>query len=96
MKKQDLVTEKAEEQMNQILDSMSGIGDVLGESYDKLLTRVERLDKLRKKEEPRKKLSPDTALVVAGNLLGIIAILGYEQGHVIATKALGFVIKGRV
>jgi hypothetical protein len=41
-------------------------------------------------------VSPDTIAVVAGNLLGIILILGYEKADVITTKALGFVLKGRV
>lgn len=38
----------------------------------------------------------DTLLIVGGNLLGIILILKHEKFDVIASKALGFVIKGRV
>ena len=42
------------------------------------------------------KISPDTLLVVAGNLAGILLILKIEKLDVIATKAIGFVLKGRV
>ena len=42
------------------------------------------------------KISPDTLLVVAGNLAGILLILKFEKLDVIATKAIGFVLKGRV
>ena len=31
-----------------------------------------------------------------GNLMGIFLILGYEKANVITSKALGFIIKGRV
>lgn len=40
--------------------------------------------------------SPDTVLVVGGNLLGILLILHFEKIGIISTKALGFVLKGRV
>ena len=42
------------------------------------------------------KISPDTMLVVAGNLAGILLILKFEKLDIIATKAIGFVLKGRV
>jgi hypothetical protein len=46
-----------------------------------------------KKED---RISADTKLVVAGNLLGIVLILAYEHAHVITSKALNFVFKSRV
>jgi len=42
------------------------------------------------------KISPDTLLIVGANLLGILLILNHERLDIISTKALGFVIKGRV
>lgn len=45
--------------------------------------------------EPKKTVSPDTILLVAGNLLGILAVLNYERLHVVTSKALGFVMKPR-
>lgn len=64
------------------------------EMYEKCLRNLERLKKIR--EGDRKKLSPDSCLVVAGNLIGILLILGYEQKDFIRSKALGFVLRGRV
>ena len=42
------------------------------------------------------KISPDTLLVVGGNLLGILLILNFEKADIVTSKALGFVLKGRV
>jgi hypothetical protein len=42
------------------------------------------------------KISPDTVVIVASNLLGILLILNFEKLDVISTKALGFVMRGRV
>jgi len=46
-----------------------------------------------KKEDSR--VSADTKLAVAGNLLGIVLILAYEHAHPIVSKALNFVIRPR-
>ena len=40
-------------------------------------------------------VSPDTVLIVAANIAGIIAILAYEHAHPIVSKALGFILKAR-
>jgi hypothetical protein len=42
------------------------------------------------------RIKPDTWLIVAGNLAGIVLILKHEQLNVISTKALGFILRGRV
>jgi predicted nucleic-acid-binding protein len=42
------------------------------------------------------KFSPDTLLAVAGNLVGIVAILGFEKANVVTSKALGFVTKTKI
>lgn len=42
------------------------------------------------------KISPDTLLVVGGNLLGILLILNFEKAEIVTSKALNFVLKGRV
>jgi len=42
------------------------------------------------------KISPDTLLIVGGNLLGILLILNFEKMDIVTTKALQFVMKGRV
>lgn len=46
--------------------------------------------------KPSWKFTPDTLLVVGGNLIGILLILNFEKMDIIRSKALGFVLKGRV
>ena len=70
--------------------------DAASEDYEKVVKNLERLYELKNMNDKRKKVSPDTLAVIIGNLAGIALILGYEQTHVITSKALGFVIKGRV
>lgn len=40
-------------------------------------------------------VSPDTILLVAANLLGILAVLQHERVNVVTSKALGFIVKPR-
>lgn len=60
----------------------------------------EIVELLQKREELNKKkgvkVSPDTIAIIAGNLIGIGLILSFEKLNVISSKALGFVLKGRV
>ncbi len=76
-----------------VLKEMMAEQDVCSENYQKHLEVLERLNKLKGE---KKSLSPDTILVVAANLLGIALILGYESVGNITSKALGFVMRGRV
>lgn len=66
--------------------------DETDEDYAKILSLLERLEKL-KKEVYEPKLDPNKTLAVAANLAGIIAVLNYEQAHVIGSKALSLVMK---
>lgn len=60
----------------------------------KLTKQLSTLYTLRDKHR-RKGVNPDTLWLVGGNLLGILIVVGYERGHVIATRALSQVIKPR-
>jgi hypothetical protein len=53
---------------------------------------VDQLTKLHAMRDPKKsdRVSKDTLAIVLGNLAGIIVIVGYEQKHVVASKALSF------
>lgn len=62
--------------------------------YAALLDHVVKLHKLKAEEKP-KRISPDTALIVAANVFGILAILGHEHVGPITSKALSHVIKAR-
>lgn len=57
------------------------------------MSRLEGLIELRDKTTSKKKISPDTLAIVAGNLLGILVIVGYEHSHVMVSKASGFIIR---
>lgn len=59
--------------------------------YGELLTRLERLYAL--KEKGKKRVSPDTIWLVAGNLAGILVIVAYEQRHVFVSRAQAFLLK---
>lgn len=60
-------------------------------------TTVERILKLHKIQEDLKpeSISPNTALTVAANLIGIAMIVRHEHLNVITSKALSFVKQPR-
>lgn len=65
--------------------------------YAELLERVSKLHKLKTEESPRpKQISPDTMLIVAANIFGILWLARYERNNVIsAPNAMRNVIKAR-
>lgn len=66
-------------------------GDPESEEYAVLLQRYERLVNLR--QNAKGKIDPNTAMLVGGNLLGILAILSYEKIGIVTSKALSLLIK---
>lgn len=74
-----------------VIETMTSIAPY-SEEYNVAMNNLERLYKLKNE----RKVKSDTVMIVAGNLLGILLILGYERANIITTKALGFVMKGRV
>ena len=46
--------------------------------------------------KPSWKFTPDTLLIVGGNLAGILLILNFERLDIVRSKAISFVLKGRV
>ena len=69
---------------------------LLEEDPAKLKLLKERYDVISDLLKTDWKVSGDTLVIVGANLLGIILILKFEQLDIITTKALSFVIKGRV
>lgn len=63
--------------------------------YADALTQIERLVALTTSTK-KDKVSKDNLVSVGGNLAGIGMILGYERTHVLASKALGFVLKSKL
>lgn len=65
------------------------------DEYTTMASNLERLYKL-KAIDAGKKISPDTMALIVGNIAGLILIMSFEKTNVITTKALGFVLRGRV
>jgi hypothetical protein len=59
-----------------------------------IVDQVTKLAKLRDDKHP-KRPSPDTLILVTGNIIGIILILQYERVNVITSRAMSFVLKLR-
>ncbi len=64
------------------------------EEYAVTLDMIVKLHKLQADEKPQQ-VSPDTIVLAAVNLLGIVMILSHERLNVITTKATSLVMKPR-
>ena len=62
--------------------------------YLRMVDQMIKLNQLSDNRNP-KPVSNDTLVLVAGNLLGIVLILSYENARVITSRAIGFVLKLR-
>ncbi len=62
------------------------------EKYSSLLVQLDRLTQLKDRERINK-VSADTAWMVAGNLLGILVIVAYEQKHIMASRGMNFILR---
>lgn len=60
--------------------------------YPKMLSYLEKLNTV-KTQTRRNKVDANTIAIVAGNLFGILIIVAYEQKNVMASKAVGFILK---
>lgn len=68
--------------------------EVTSERYGQALDRVAKLHKMKEDSKPSQ-VSPDTLVVAATNLIGILLILRHERVDIITSKALGFVARSR-
>lgn len=84
--------EDLQRQIDAVLVDMETYGPDSKE-YPTLIENLERLTKLQQSTTVRRKVSPDTVMIVLGNLLGILVIVAYEQNHVIRSKAKDFTLK---
>lgn len=65
------------------------------EQYTTMVKNLEVLEKA-KSHEKDKSISPDVALTVGGNLLGVLAVLNFERLGVVTSKAIGLIIKAKL
>lgn len=92
LKKTDATPTALQLTIDEVFERLSDFAPETKE-YAAISDQLVKLMKLQEELSSKKRLSPDTLAVVAGNLVGIVAILGHERAHVITTKALGFVMK---
>lgn len=73
-------------------DLLSEMDAVTADSpeYAKMVEHLVKLHQMKTEERPRR-VSPDTLFTVLANLGGILILVGYEQKHVITSKALPFI-----
>lgn len=64
--------------------------------YSTIVDQLEKLYKIKSIDKKDPRVNVDSVIAVAGNLIGIVAILGFERAHVVTSKALGFVLKSKV
>lgn len=81
------------DEIERILAKMA-ITPVDSNEYRKLIVRVDRLFKMetQKRRDP---VSRDMMLQVAGNLMGILVIVVFEQKNTITSKAFGEILRAR-
>lgn len=63
---------------------------VTDEDYDRTLSYLERLHKMRDKPNT---VSAETWALIGANLLGIVIIITHEYTHPVTTKALSLAMK---
>ena len=87
--------EPIDTQISSVLKRMQEVG-VDHDEYPTLMGYLERLEKV-KRASSKPKVSRDTIVMVVGNLVGIIAIVAYEQrGHVITSKGFSQIIRPKL
>ena len=87
-----------DKEIDNLLKTMNEMEDPTSDSYKILSERVETLCQARSSYvKDDRKINPNTVLTVAGSLAGILLIVVVENKDlIIRSKALPFVLKGRV
>lgn len=65
--------------------------DEASPEYDAMTDQLSKLMKLQAELSQTNSIKPDTWAAIVANLGGILIIVGYEQKHVITSKALPFI-----
>lgn len=90
-RQQSAEDKKLADLIDSVMNDMASYGPDSPE-YPALVEHLQRLNELKTKDRP-KRISPDTMALVAGNLIGILIIVAYEQKHVMTSKSLNFIMK---
>jgi hypothetical protein len=86
---------KLDAEIRALLDKLESMSDKNSDEYGTIVERISKLHKLKAEERP-KQISPDTVLVVAANVFGILWLARYERENVIKSRsAFSHVMKPR-
>ena len=80
----------------QDLIKVMNVTDKASEAYTKLAVAYDTLMKGKSNYKDNTKVSKDVIVTCGFALLQVVIIVGYEHGHVLVSKAMGSIIKGRV
>lgn len=86
---------RMEKVIDSILEKLSTM-DPSSEEYEQVVANLETLMKAESYKKDSSKVSADTKWVVIAGILELVLIMGFEQSHVITTKAFGRILRGRV
>jgi hypothetical protein len=81
--------------IDNLISEMQGY-DAHSEEYQKMASNLRTLMEAKAMEPKPDKVSANTMAVIAGNLIGIVLILGFEKSNVLTSKSLNFVIRPKV
>ena len=89
----DEIDKSIDRSITKLLNDMDDLGL---NQVDRLecMTQLERLTEI-KANRRKSAVSRDTIVLVAGNLVGILLIMAYEQKHVMTSKSFSQLIKPR-
>lgn len=79
-----------DEQIAEVLTKMNAAKPGT-EEYIHLLGNLERLTSMKEKSKNIMRVSPDTIAIVAGNVLCVLIVVGYERNHALTSKGMSFI-----
>jgi hypothetical protein len=85
---------KLEQEIDHVLDQLATL-DADSKEYSKAVKNLDALCKVASYKKDSS-ISADTLITVTANILGIVLVLGYEQAHVVTSKALSFIVKPKI
>ena len=84
--------QKIRAERNKVFEQMS-VGGISQTDWDSLNKKYQAYSQMIK---PSWTVTPDTLVIAVTNLAGILLILNFEKLDIVRSKAMGFILKGRV
>ena len=84
---------KLQKEMDTVFKKLEEL-DPSDENYTKTINNLERLHKM--KSDDKIKVSPDVVISVLGSIVGTVLVLYFEKTDIVTSKAINWIIKGRV